>query len=116
MSTVYLAHDPHFDRLVAIKLLPHELLHHPTFRRRFEREAKIVASLDHPAIVPVYDFGEEQGQPFLVMRHMTGGSLADKVKNGPIGVAEAARIFLRLAPALDEVHNRGVVHRDLKPS
>lgn len=116
MSTVYLAQDPHFDRLVAIKLLPHELLHHPTFRRRFEREAKIVASLDHPAIVPVYDFGEEQGQPFLVMRHMTGGSLADKVKNGPVTVTEAARIFLRLAPALDEVHNRGVVHRDLKPS
>ncbi|RMG89981.1 MAG: serine/threonine protein kinase, partial [Chloroflexi bacterium] len=116
MSTVYLAHDPHFERDVAIKLLPHELLHHPTFRRRFEREAKIVASLDHPAIVPVYDFGEHDGQPFLVMRFMPGGSLADRIKAGPIPLMEVARIITRLATALDEIHLRGIVHRDLKPS
>ncbi len=116
MSTVYLAHDPRFERDVAIKLLPLELLHQPTFRRRFEREAKVVASLDHPAIVPVYDFGEEDGQPFLVMRFMTGGSLGERLKQGSISIAEASRIVTKLAPALDEVHTHGVIHRDLKPS
>ncbi|MCA9900151.1 MAG: protein kinase [Ardenticatenaceae bacterium] len=116
MSTVYLAHDPRFERDVAIKLLPLELLHQPTFRRRFEREAKVVASLDHPAIVPVYDFGEEEGQPFLVMRFMTGGSLGERLKQGAISIAESARIMAKLAPALDEVHLHGVIHRDLKPS
>ncbi|MCB8925030.1 MAG: protein kinase [Ardenticatenaceae bacterium] len=116
MSTVYLAHDPRFERDVAIKLLPLELLHQPTFRRRFEREAKVVASLDHPAIVPVYDFGEEDGQPFLVMRFMTGGSLGERLKQGAISIAESARIMAKLAPALDEVHSHGVIHRDLKPS
>ncbi|MCA9955243.1 MAG: protein kinase [Ardenticatenaceae bacterium] len=116
MSTVYLAHDPRFERDVAIKLLPLELLHQPTFRRRFEREAKVVASLDHPAIVPVYDFGEEDGQPFLVMRFMTGGSLGERLKQGAISIAESARIMAKLAPALDEVHVHGVIHRDLKPS
>jgi len=116
MSTVYLAHDPHFERDVAIKLLPHELLHHSSFRRRFDREAKIVASLDHPAIVPVYDFGEQDDQPFLVMRFMAGGSLTDRLKQGPVSLNEAVRILRQLAPALDEVHRRGIVHRDLKPS
>ncbi|MBP6472702.1 MAG: serine/threonine protein kinase [Chloroflexi bacterium] len=116
MSIVYLAHDPHFERDVAIKLLPHELLHHTTFRRRFDREAKIVAALDHPAIVPVYDFGEQDTQPFLVMRFMAGGSLTDRLKQGSLTIHETARILNRLAPALDEVHRRGVVHRDLKPS
>ncbi|MEM7330903.1 MAG: protein kinase, partial [Chloroflexota bacterium] len=116
MSTVYLAHDPHFERDVAIKLLPLELLHQPTFRRRFEREAKVVAALDHPAIVPVYDFGEEDGQPFLVMRFMMGGSLMDRLKEGPLTIKEASAIINQLAPALDEVHAHGIVHRDLKPS
>ena len=111
MSIVYLAHDPHFERDVAVKLLPHELLHHTTFRRRFDREAKIVAALDHPAIVPVYDFGEQDNQPFLVMRFMAGGSLTDRLKQGPLTIHETARILNRLAPALDEVHRRGVVHR-----
>lgn len=116
MSTVYLAHDPLFERDVAIKLLPQELMHQETFRRRFDREAKVVAALDHPAIVPVYDFGEQDGQPFLVMRFMTGGSLSDRLRQGAISVQEAARIINRLAPALDEVHAHHVIHRDLKPS
>ena len=116
MSTVYLAHDPLFDRDVAIKLLPLELLHQPTFRRRFEREAKVVAALEHPAIVPVYDFGENDGQPFLVMRFMTGGSLSERLNQGAISLTESAQIISYLAPALDEVHAHGVIHRDLKPS
>ena len=116
MSTVYLAHDPHFDRDVALKLLPRELLHSGNFRRRFDREAKIVASLDHPAIVPVHDFGEQDGQPYLVMRFMAGGSLTDRLIQGAIPINEVSRIISRLASALDEVHKKGVLHRDLKPS
>ncbi len=115
MATVYHAYDPRFEREVAIKVLPHEMLHDPQFRTRFEREAKTIAMIEHPAIVPVYDFGEEEGQPFFVMRYMTGGSLSDKLKEGPLTVVEAARIFQRLAPALDSAHAKGIIHRDLKP-
>ncbi len=115
MSTVYRAYDPRFKREVAIKVLPHEMLHDPTFRERFEREAQTIAALEYSSVVPVYDFGEEDGQPFLVMRYMTGGSLEDRLKRGRLELPEAARIFSRLAPGLDRAHQRGVVHRDLKP-
>ncbi len=115
MATVYQAYDPRFEREVAIKVLPREMLHDPQFRVRFEREAKTIAMLEHPAIVPVYDFGEEDGQPYFVMRYMTGGSLSDRLKKGPVSIAEAARLFERLAPALDEAHVKGIIHRDLKP-
>jgi serine/threonine-protein kinase len=91
------------------------MLHDPQFRARFEREAKTIAMLEHPAIVPVYDFGEEDGQPYFVMRYMTGGSLSDRISQGPIPVEEAARILERLAPGLDEAHAKNIVHRDLKP-
>ncbi len=115
MATVYHAYDPRFEREVAIKVLPHEMLHDVQFRTRFEREAKTIAMLEHPAIVPVYDFGEEDGQPYFVMRYMTGGSLSDRMKVGPMPVQEAARLMTHLAPALDEAHAKGIIHRDLKP-
>ncbi|OGO65490.1 MAG: hypothetical protein A2Z45_02805 [Chloroflexi bacterium RBG_19FT_COMBO_55_16] len=116
MATVYHAHDPRFKRDVAVKVLPPQFLHDPTFRARFEREAQIIAAIEHPAIVPVYDFGEEIGQPYLVMRYMSGGTLSDRLDEGWIPLNEVAHIFSRLAPALDEVHRRGIIHRDLKPS
>jgi serine/threonine protein kinase len=115
MATVYHAYDPRFEREVAIKVLPREMLHDPQFRTRFEREAKTIAMLEHPAIVPVYDFGEEDGQPYFVMRYMTGGSLSERLKNGPLPLKEAARILEHIAPALDEAHAKGIIHRDLKP-
>jgi tRNA A-37 threonylcarbamoyl transferase component Bud32 len=116
MATVYLAWDPNFDREVAIKVLPRELLHDPSFRTRFQREARTIAALEHPAIVPVYDFGEQDGVPFLVMRHMSGGSLVSRIRAGPIPPAEAAKILLRIGSALDAAHAKGIVHRDLKPA
>ena len=116
MSTVYRAYDPRFEREVAVKVLPRELLVDDEFRVRFEREAKTLASLEHPAIVPVYDFGEEDGRLYLVMRYMPGGSLADRMAHGPLSPSEAARILTRLAPALDEAHAKGIIHRDLKPA
>jgi serine/threonine-protein kinase len=115
MATVYRAKDPRFDREVAVKILPRTFLHDPQFRTRFEREAKTIAALEHAAIVPVYDFGEEDEQPFIVMRLMSGGSLADKLKNSKFSLEEAVRIITQLAPGLDAAHQRGIVHRDLKP-
>lgn len=115
MATVFLATDPLIGRAIAVKVLPREFLHDPSFRGRFEREARTIAMLEHPAIVPIYDFGEQDGQPYLVMRYMKGGTLGDRIENGPLPVAEAAEILKRLGSALDHAHNRGVIHRDLKP-
>jgi hypothetical protein len=116
MATVYHAYDPRFQRDVAIKVLPRELMADETFRARFMQEAQVSARLDHPAIVPVYDVGEEGGQPYLVMRYMSGGSLEDRIRRGPLSLAEVARIVRRIAPALDEAHAKGMIHRDIKPS
>ena len=115
MATVYQAYDPRFEREVAVKVLPSEMLHDPQFRIRFEREAKTIAMLEHPAIVPVYDFGEEDGLPYFVMRYMTGGSLSERIKPGPLPVQQAAHILEHIAPGLDEAHAKGIIHRDLKP-
>ena len=115
MSTVYLGYDPRSQREVAIKVLPPYYLHSTKFRERFEREALMIALLEHPAIVPVYDMGEEEGQPYIVMRYMSGGSLSDKLKRGSIPLRECVDMYLRLAPALDTAHARGVTHRDVKP-
>jgi len=115
MATVYEAQDPVFNRKVAIKMLPAELLHDPSFRTRFDREAKTIAALEHSAIVPVYDFGEHEGQPYFVMRLMSGKSLADRMAQGPLSLDEIVHIVSRVAAALDEAHTKDIVHRDLKP-
>ena len=115
MATVYLAYDPRFEREVALKVLPREMLHDPQFRVRFEREAKTIAKLEHSAIVPVYDVGEEDGQPYFVMRYMTGGTLSDRLAKGPLSLQNAAHVIDRIASALDEAHAKGFIHRDLKP-
>jgi serine/threonine protein kinase len=116
MATVLRAHDPRFKRDVALKMLPREFLHEPTFLARFEREAQTMAQLDHPAIVPVYDFGEDKGQPYIVMRLMSGGSLADRLKQGTVPLEQINTILQRIGSALDHAHSRGVIHRDLKPA
>src|SRR6266498_1166728 len=117
MATVYRAYDPRFEREVAVKVLPRELLHSdPQFRLRFEREAKIIAKLEHSAIVPVYDVGEADGQPYFVMRYMNGGSLSERIKAGIMSIDGAARILGIIAPGLGEAHSKGIVHRDIKPS
>ena len=115
MATVFKAYDPRFERHVAIKVLPREFMHDPEFRARFNREAKTIATLEHPAIVPVYDYGEQDGLPYLVMRYMPGGSLSDRLENGPLFIEESAAILQRLGSALDRAHSQGIIHRDLKP-
>lgn len=115
MATVYRAYDPMFEREVALKTLPRELMHDEQFKVRFARETKIIARLEHAAIVPVYDVGEDTDQPYFVMRMMAGGSLSDRMKNGAFSVEETARVALRVAAALDYAHSKGIIHRDLKP-
>lgn len=115
MATVYVAHDPRFEREVAIKVLPRQFTHDPRFLDRFRQEARTIAALEHFAIVPVYDFGEHDDAPFLVMRYMRGGSLRRRMHGRPLPLDEVVRIVDRLAPALDKAHARGVIHRDLKP-
>lgn len=114
MATVYLAYDPLFEREVALKLLKRELLDDPLVRERFERETKIIARLEHPAIVPVHDVGKDNDQMFYVMRYMPGGSLSERMAT-PLSLEESIRIVQRIAGALDYAHARGVIHRDLKP-
>ena len=120
LGAVYLAHDPNFGRDVALKVIsPHFLWHQPQQKgevlRRFRREARVIGLLEHPAVVPVYDFGKHNGLPFIVMRLMPGGSLIDRLDAGPLPPSEIVRILAQLAPALDEAHQRGIIHRDLKP-
>lgn len=115
MAVVYRAYDPQAEREVAVKVLPRELLHDPAFRIRFQCEVEAVAALEHPAIVPLSDSGEHEGQPYMVMRLMTGSSLANRLRRGPLTLAQAARIITALAPALDAAHAAGLIHRDVKP-
>ena len=116
MASVFEANDPRFGRSVAVKVLPREMLFDPAFRARFDREARTVAMLEHSGIVPVHDYGAQDGQPFIVMRYMPCGSLAARLKNGPLQLRAMADIFARIGPAIDYAHAQGVVHRDLKPA
>jgi serine/threonine protein kinase len=115
VGTVYRAHDPSFNREVAIKVLPLELMRNLKILARFRRELKMIALLEHPAIVPVYDVGEENGQPYYVMRYMSGGSLRRWIGNGKLSLQETADIIERIALGLEYAHRKGIVHRDLTP-
>lgn len=117
MGEVYRAYDTQTERDVAIKMLPASALH-GGHHERFKREARTIAHLEHPSVVPLYDFNlpdNDDETPFLVMRYMTGGSLADKIRQGRLSVDEAVQITRRVGRGLDAAHKRGLVHRDIKP-
>ena len=114
-GVVYRATQPQIGREVAIKAIHPELANHPDFVRRFEREAQIVARLEHPYIVPLYDYWREPDGAFLVMRYLRGGSLEDLIAEGPLSVERAATLLDQIAAALAAAHRQGVVHRDVKP-
>jgi WD40 repeat protein/serine/threonine protein kinase len=112
---VYRAIQPQIGREVAIKAVPPELANHPDFVRRFEREAQIVARLEHPHIVPLYDYWREPDAAYLVMRFLRGGSLEELLRTGPLEPARVAAILDQIAGALAAAHRQGIVHRDVKP-
>lgn len=117
MGEVYKAYDTRTERDVAIKVLPANSLQGQR-RARFQREARTIARLEHPFVVPLYDFHlpeDTDEQPFLVMRYMTGGTLADKIRRGRLPTEEVAQITRRIGQALDAAHKRNLVHRDIKP-
>ena len=117
MATVYKAYQPSMDRHVAIKVLPKQLAESKEFVQRFQQEARIIARLEHPHILPVFDYGESDGVAYFVMRYLEAGTLKDRmVAKRPLPLNEIDRIFTQLTDALSYAHGHGVVHRDLKPA
>jgi serine/threonine protein kinase len=116
MATVFKAYHARLDRHVAIKVIHPAYKDDPGFTARFEREAQIVAKLEHPGIVPVYDYAEDAGQPYLVMKYVEGQTLRRLLSGGPLPLEEISRIMGAVANALTYAHGRGVLHRDIKPS
>ncbi len=116
MSTIYLAEQTSLGRSVALKVMSQNLLGDPTFMARFSREVATTARLQHPHIIPVYDFGQQDGVPYIVMAYVPGGSLEDLLASGPLSLDEAARIIRQVAAALDYAHTQGIIHRDVKPA
>ena len=115
MAAVYKAYEPELDRHVALKVLPGEFLHDKEFGKRFEREAKVIAKLEHPHIVPIHRFGIDAGTPWMSMRLLRSETLADVLAGGLGGGRRMVTILGQVADALDYAHRRGVVHRDVKP-
>jgi len=115
MGTVFRARSGD-GAAVALKVASPDLAGDETFRRRFEREARIAASLAHPHIVDVVEVGEADGRPFLASRLVEGRTLAEHVADGPLSDADVVRLVAEVASALDVLHERGLVHRDLKPA
>ena len=115
MATVYKAYQPEIDRYVAIKVLPQALAADTQFVKRFRLEARTIARLQHPHILPLYDYGDENGILYLVMAYAESGSLADRIRQGAIPLPEIEHIFDEVSSALDYAHRQNVIHRDIKP-
>jgi serine/threonine-protein kinase len=116
MATVYRARQLSMQRIVALKVLPRQFMQDDTYLQRFHREVEIVSRLEHRNIVPVHDYGEFDGQPYIVMRYMPAGSVDDLLRSGPLNFELTQKVIEQIAPALDYAHTKGVLHRDLKPS
>lgn len=116
MATVFKAYHANLDRYVAIKVLHAAFKEDPNFEKRFQREAKVVANLEHPNIVPVYDFSEHEGSPYLVMRFIEGETLKARLTRGAMPPDEAIAMIDKVGDGLAYAHEKGVLHRDIKPS
>ncbi len=115
MGEVYRARDTRLERTVAVKVLAQHLSANLEHRQRFEREARAISSLQHPNICALHDVGSENGLDYLVMEHLEGETLAQRLFRGPLPAEQVLKIGMEMADALDKAHRQGVVHRDLKP-
>jgi eukaryotic-like serine/threonine-protein kinase len=115
MGEVYKARDTRLERIVAIKVLPVHLADRAESRDRFEREAKTIASLNHPHICTLYDTGHQDNVDFLVMEYLEGETLAQRLQKGPLPIQQVLQYAIEISDALDKAHRKGITHRDLKP-
>src|ERR1700692_373696 len=115
MGEVYRARDTRLDRIVAIKVLPAHLADRAELRERFDREAKTIASLNHPHICTLYDTGHQHDTDFLVMEYIEGETLAQRLQKGALPIQQVLQYAIEIADALDKAHRKGITHRDLKP-
>ena len=115
MGEVYRARDTRLERIVALKILPNHLSDRAELRERFEREARTIASLNHPHICTLYDIGQQDGTDFLVMEYLEGETLAERLKKGPLPIEQVLKYAIEISDALDKAHRKGITHRDLKP-
>ena len=116
MASVFKAYHAALDRYVALKVLHQAFNEDSTFIHRFQREAKVVARLEHPNIVPVYDFAEHEGRPYLVMKFIEGDTLKARMSAGPLTAKEIEQVVETVGSAVGYAHRQGVLHRDIKPS
>ena len=116
MALVFKAYHPRLDRFVAIKVLHQAFTDDSNFLARFQREARVVAALDHPNIVPIYDYSEYEGRPYLVMKFIEGETLKARMDRGPLEISEITQIVDKIGDALAYAHVHSVLHRDIKPS
>lgn len=116
MAAVYKAYQPGMDRYVALKILPRHFASDPQFAARFQQEAKVIANLQNPHILPVHDFGEADGYTYIVMPYVEGGTLASLLRGQPLPLEQMRSVISQVGDALDYAHSRGLVHRDVKPS
>jgi serine/threonine protein kinase/Tol biopolymer transport system component len=116
MGEVYMALDTRLDRAVAIKVLRAHLADDPHRRARFEREARLISQLNHPHICTLYDVGHDTGTEYLVVEYLQGQTLAERLRKGPLPLAQSLELAIQIAGALDAAHRQGIVHRDLKPA
>jgi Tol biopolymer transport system component len=116
MGEVYQAHDTKLGRDVAIKVLPEAFAHDPERLSRFQREAKMLASLNHPNIATIHGLEQSGDTSYLVMELVSGETLAERVKAGPLPIEEAQKIAIQIAEALEAAHEKSIIHRDLKPA
>jgi serine/threonine protein kinase len=116
MATVYKARQPAMNRHVALKVLSTPMANNPAFLARFKQEAEMIAALEHAHILPVYDLGDQDGYVFIAMRYMSHGTLTSRIAQGSIALPDVSKWIEQIGSALAYAHQRGVVHRDVKPS